>query len=898
MRITLKDVEENIKPLGNKLSYDREFIFDLLAAFGRASGNISRLRSGQLNVANDTETEVAQKNVLYFKETADSKNLYVIIDDLKSSPAVVRYSTRFVIVTDYKHLLAVDIKTGETLDIDIREISRHYTFFLPWAGMEKAQFIAENHADVKAAEKMSKLFDILISHNNYTTSDEWHTLTTFFTRLLFCFFAEDTNIFKKNQFINAVTSYTQEDGSDLKDFLKVLFASLDDKDKEGYPIYLAEFPYVNGQLFRDFTDIPDFNREARNLLIESSSKLDWSDINPDIFGSMFQAVVRPGDRTGLGQHYTSVPNIMKTIEPLFLDDLRDVFNESYDDTKKLENLLVRIGRIKVFDPACGSGNFLIIVYKELRRLEHAILARQGELSNGGIQQALFGSRINIENFYGIEIDDFAHEVAILSLWLAKHQMNIEFAEKFGIELPLIPLKEAGNIVQGNAALLEWTDVCPRRVDEEVYLIGNPPYLGSKRQEKPQKNDIERTFKPVTTKYKDLDYIAVWFYKGAKYISGTKSKLSFVSTNSISQGTQVAMIWPLMYQLDTRIIYAYTSFKWSNNAKGQAGVICVIVALASKENLPKEIFIFNNGVSRRVDHINAYLTDGSDVIVDRRSKPISSILPKMQLGNMAIDNGNFFFTRKERDELINKFPEMARYIRRVYGSYEYINSLERYCLWVERDATESASAIPEIRDIAERVRKFRSESKDAATRKLANSPYQFRESHTAKKHTIIIPRISSERRTYIPFGFIGAENIVTDLAQALYDADSYILALLSSRMHMTWVRAVAGRMKTDFRYSSSIVYNNFPIPPLQDSDISALEEKVFAVLDARENHSEMTLASLYDPDKMPNDLRVAHEELDEIVDNVYRKKPFENDEDRLAHLFSLYETMTASERQPK
>ena len=459
MSITLKDIENNVKPLGNQVSYNKDFIFDLLAAYGRSQGNITRLRNGQLNIADDSVNEVAQKDVVYFKPSVqiNSENLYLVIDDLKSSLTVVRYNTRFIIVTDYQYLLAVDIKTGETLDIKIRDIDKHYAFFLPWAGMEKAQFIAENHADAKAAEKMAKLFDSLVKYNGYKTASDWHTLNTFFTRILFCFFAEDVDIFKKNQFTNAIISCTQKDGSDLRIFLVDLFKSLDDEKKEKYPDQFSEFPYVNGRLFRESTLIPEFNKESRDLLIDLSSKLDWSGINPDIFGSMFQAVVRPGTRTGLGQHYTSVPNIMKAIEPLFLNELREELNEAYSDKKKLKRLLDRMNKIKVFDPACGSGNFLIIAYKELRKLEHAILERIGELSEG-TQQVLFGSNIDIKNFYGIEIDEFACKVAILSLWIAKHQMNIEFAEKFGIEIPLIPLKEAGNIFHYNANRIDWNTV--------------------------------------------------------------------------------------------------------------------------------------------------------------------------------------------------------------------------------------------------------------------------------------------------------------------------------------------------------------------------------------------------------------------------------------------------------
>lgn len=894
MRITLKDVEENIKSLGNKVAYNKDFIFDLLSVYGRSSGNITRLRNGQLNVAEDPVNEVAQKSVVYFKPTDDSKNLYVIIDDLQSSPTVVRYSTRFVVVTDYHQLLAIDTKTGETLDIDIREIDRHYTFFLPWAGMEKAQFIAENHADVKAAEKMAKLFDILITHNKYTTADEWHTLTTFFTRLLFCFFAEDTNIFEKNQFINAVVSYTQEDGSDLKDFLKVLFASLDDKEKDGYPAYLAAFPYVNGQLFRDFTDIPEFNKEARNLLIESSSKLDWSDINPDIFGSMFQAVVRPGERTGLGQHYTSVPSIMKTIEPLFLDELKDEFNKSYDDSKKLEQLLVRAGAIKVFDPACGSGNFLIIAYKELRKLEHAILERQGEL-NGGTQQVLFGSRINIENFYGIEIDDFAHEVAILSLWLAKHQMNLEFAEKFGVELALIPLKESGNIVKGNAARIDWRKVCPNSGNDEIYIIGNPPYVGSKLQTATQKKDYEYVFgKDFYSK--NLDYIALWFIKGANYIAGTQAQLAFVTTNSVSQGEHVGLMFPRIFSLDLEIGFAYTSFKWENNAKHNAGVTVSVVSLRNKSTKPK--YIFTDGVQIGVDNINGYLATGkSDLFINRRDHSMSG-LPDMVFGSMPRDGGFLVLSPTDRRSLLAQSEEAGKYIKKYLGSAEYIRGIERYCLWITSDQYDSASMIPGIRERLREVANNRAGSDAKSTRDYASRPYRFVQISYKATPSIIVPRVSSERREYLPIGYLDKDTVISDAANAIYDAEPYIFGLISSRMHMTWVRAVAGRLKTDIRYSSAIVYNNFPAPPLPEKEKQIIEEKVFTVLDARESHPEKTLAEMYDPDKMPDDLRLAHQELDEVVDNIYRNKPFESDEERLSHLFDLYEIMTARERHNK
>ncbi len=890
MHITLKDVEEKVKPLGGQLSYNKNFIFELLTAYGRSQGNITRLRNGQLNVADDKDNEVAQKGVIYFKPTDVSDDeLYAVVDDLKSSAAVVRYSTRFVVATNYKKLLAIDTKTGEPLDINIREIDKHFSYFLPWAGMEKAQFINENHADVKAAEKMAKLFDILIAHNSYKTADDWHSLTTFFTRLLFCFFAEDTNIFKKNQFVNAVASYTQKDGSDLKDFLKVLFASLDDKDKDGYPGYLGAFPYVNGRLFSEFTAIPEFNKEARDLLIESSSKLDWSNINPDIFGSMFQAVVRPSERTGLGQHYTSVPNIMKTIEPLFLDELKDEFDKSYNDGKRLEQLLSRISGIKVFDPACGSGNFLIIAYKELRKLEHAILERQGELA-GYTQRVMFGSRIHIENFYGIEIDDFAHEVAILSLWLAKHQMNIEFAEKFGIELPLIPLKEAGNIVRGNATRVDWNKVCFNDQKTEIYLAGNPPYAGFKMQTRSQKEDMKEVFS-YRGDYKKLDYISCWFHKATTYIKDSQSAYAFVATNSINQGEHVGLLWPEILSADIEIGFAYQSFKWANNAKHNAGVTCVVVGVRNKSSKPRKIF--SDGLTHLATNINAYLVDGPDIIVHKRSKPISS-LPRMSLGNMPKDDGNLLLSRHDMEGLIGTEPLINDFIRPAVGAKEFLNGIDKWCIWITPKDYETAYSIKPIRSRIDKVRDFRLRSTDKSANSMAKTPYMFREQKVAKNHSIIIPTVTSEKREYIPIGVLDKKTVVIAPNNAIYDAEMYVFGLISSRMHVAWVRAIAGRLKTDFRYSSVIVYNNFPVPPLAEGEKKIIEGKVFGVLDARENHPEKTLATMYDPNKMPDDLRLAHRELDEVVDKIYRKKPFDNDEERLAHLFDLYETMTAKE----
>lgn len=894
-RLNLKAIEERVAPLAGRDGYDRDFIFDLLLAYGRAKGNITRLRNGSLNVAADPEREVAQKNVVYFREATG--DLLEELEALRVAPAVVKYSPRFVIVTDYLTMLALDTKTGENRTFPLREIDQHFTFFLPWAGMEKAQYIAETVADVRAAEKMGTLFDELSSANPglLNDPDQRHGLNVFFTRLLFCFFAEDTGIFADGQFTNAVGSHTLEDGSDTADFIRDLFAALDEPDPKNKPAHLRDFPYVNGRLFRadaHYT-VPRFTAKAREMLIALGRQI-WLDINPDIFGSMFQAIVTPGKRSNLGQHYTSVPNILKTIEPLFLDELKEEFEASFDSAKKLQKLLDRIARIKVFDPACGSGNFLVIAYKELRRLEHAILQRLGEL---GANDALFNeSRINIENFYGIEIDDFAVEVAILSLWIAKHQMNREFQQQFGISIPLIPLKETGKIRAGNATRIDWNEVCPNNGTDEIYLIGNPPYVGSSMQTAEQKADYPEVF--GTTKYpKKLDYISLWFIKGARYISGSRAELAFVSTNSITQGEHVGMLLPLLAEQNVEIGYAHTSFKWENNAKHNAGVTVVVVGLRSVSNAPK--YLFQSGIRTEVGSINGYLVDATDLVISRRSFPISGAFPKMSKGSQATDGGNLYLEPCEFAKLRSRAPNACQFLKRIVGSREFINGIDRFCFWVpDSEHQEAYKLFPELKARTDRVRRLRLESPDPGAQKLAATPWRFREQIGGKSDSIIVPSVSSERREYIPIGFLGPDTVISNLAFAVYDAEPWLFALLTSRMHMAWTRAVGGKMKTDYRYSNTIVYNNFPVPALSDVDKQNLTEKALRVLDVREYHCEKTLAELYDPDLMPDNLREAHKEVDDLVDSLYSARAYETDEDRLSDLFAMYEDMIAAEEAAK
>jgi hypothetical protein len=885
--MNIKNIEGKVSKILVPKEPDFEFVYDLLLAYGKAKPSITRLKKGTYNLATDKDTEIYWKNNLLFKHVPH-QDLHETIDDLKRSKYGTKYSPRFVIVTDFDQLLAVDMRTEETLDIPLAEIARHYAFFLPWAGMEKSQIQTENEADIKAAERMAKLYDEIIRIEDNAINDPQflHSLNIFFSRLLFCFFAEDTEVFEKSQFTRSISSHTQLDGSDLNDYLDELFSALDVEEKSDYPAHIAAFPYVNGGLFNKQTPVPKFSTKARRLILECG-ELNWSEINPDIFGSMIQAVVHPGQRAGLGMHYTSVVNIMKVIEPLFLEELKEELDHASGDRQKLENLLKRIYDIKVFDPACGSGNFLIIAYKELRKIEHEIIE---QLMEGKLALRI-NSGLKLENFYGIEIDDFAREIAVLSLWLAKHQMNIEFKNKFGKDIPLIPLKDTGYITCANAARIDWEKACPNNGTDEIYLIGNPPYQGAKRQDINQRSDYKFVFDGH--KYpKNLDYISLWFIKGKRYIENTNSKLAFVSTNSLVQGEQVSLLWPYVYEGNVEIGFAYTSFRWANSAKGNAVVTCVIIGLCNKSNEQKTLFI--DSLKLSVSHINSYLAPATDVVIGKRSHAISDI-PEMVYGNMPLE-GNFLkLNSLDKNKVLDARFGSERFIRRLVGGDAMLQGTERYCLWIENKDLDEAMLNPEIKARVNAVKKFRENAGEVA-KTLSTRPHQFRYRKTAKKSSIAVPCTTSERRSYMPCDIFNADVILDNSVQVIYDAESWVFGLVSSKMHMTWVKAVAGRLKTDLRYSSALAYNNYPVPSLSDKQKDMITNQVFQILDAREKYSENTLAELYDPEKMPDELRLAHDDLDEVIDRCYRVKSFDNDEDRLAYLFKLYEIMTQTQKE--
>lgn len=857
------------------------FIYDLLRAYDVSRASVSRLEKGEYNLARQ-EGEVLWKNRLFYSRI-DSDRLFGAMEAAAERADVQARNPRFLIVTDSETLLSRDTKTGETLDTALKDLPARFEFFLPWAGVEKTRVFHENPADIKAAEKMAVLYDEIIRANPAIEPGS-HDLNVFFARILFCLFAEDTGIFPKGIFSEAVGTYTAETGEDLPAFLTHLFRVLDTTDRDGVVFYLRDFPYVNGGLFEAEVEVPQFSRKARQILLESASGLDWSEINPDIFGSMIQAVVHEDQRGGLGMHYTSVPNIMKVIGPLFLDDLRDEFDRVKDSIPRLRRLLTRLSKMKFFDPACGSGNFLIVTYKEIRKLEMEIIARLEELKEQG---ELLLSQISLQQFYGIELDDFAHEVAILSLWLAEHQMNVAFQERFGRVQAYLPLKESGNIVQGNAARLDWEAVCPVGKDDEVYVMGNPPYLGFAFQSKDQKADKRLVFAEGSS-YKKLDYIAIWFVKGARYIRGRAAQCAFVSTASVSQGEQVDLLWPGIFALGLEIGFAYRPFPWSNNARGKAAVSVVIVGIRNRTDAPK--LLFGRGRSSRAINISPYLIPGSNLTVGGRSSPISA-LPAMSLGNKAFDFGHLIFKVGEKEEFLAHSPDARRYLRPLLGGDELLAGTLRWCLWIDDDECMAACSIPAIAERVQRVARDRAASSDSGTRALARRPHQFRDRNVAESFAIIVPETGSIRRDYIPVSVLPTGTIMSGNGYAIYDAEYWLIAMIGSYMHSVWMKTVGGRMKDDPRYGAKLCYNTFPFPLITDEQKAVLKQVARGVIAVREAHSEKTLADLYDPDLMPEDLRAAHGALDLAVDRCYRKKPFASDEERLQLLFAMYEQMT-------
>lgn len=888
--MAITEYEDQIQEIVSEPDHS-EFIYDFLGVYDIPRATVTKLRKGMNNLAKEAGA-VYLKNKLYFREGTgdlmqDYANLQERVDELGSKP-------RYLLVTDYQHLLAKDTKTNETLDIEFAKLPQYFDFFLAWNGIEKADFDKENPADVRAAERFAKLYDVVVKDNPDATRKG---LNLFLIRILFCLFAEDTNIFEHDLFTNRVKQMTADDGSNFDQFIGSLFGVLDFEKGQrpvDTPSWLNDFPYIDGDLFKDQHESLHFSAKSRKLIIEAGELLKWDQINPDILGSMIQAVASEDSRSHLGMHYTSVPNIMKVIKPLFLDGLREDFDSAKGNEDKLQQLYDRIGRIKFMDPACGSGNFLIITYKELRQLEIDILI---ELNNIGVS-TMYVPSVTLDQFYGIEIDDFACDITRLSLWIAEHQMNVKLHDQISDAVrPTLPLRHAGAVLNGNALEVRWSTVMAISNTEEAYIFGNPPYLGSKKQTDAQRSDIQRIMNGVQGS-RTLDYISGWFMKGARYIAGSKAKLGFVSTNSIVQGEQVAVLWSEVRALGVEIESAYSNFKWNNSAKNNAKVIVVIVQLASSDMIKDKKLFLGDSV-KHVSNISFYLSEGESTLVHKRSENLNKGLPELLFGSMPNDGGGLIFTQDEYDETVQMYPELEPVFKKFIGAQEFINGFHRYALWLNKNDYETFANNPVVKERISQSRKHRLSSKAITTRKLAQTPYRFSSLHETSNQTIVIPSASSSNRLYVPMGIVGNDTVVSNLAYAIYDAPIWLLGLLESKMHMVWLSAVGGRLKTDYRYSTGLVYNTFPVPALSERRKDEIESLVFNIIDIREEENG-TLAELYgsplaekNSKPMNSRLAAAHQVLDNVVDKAYKSEGFKDDSQRLALLLKMYEERVKS-----
>ena len=884
--------------------------YELLYSFGKSERDIERYKEGKGILK--TFDGLLIKGLLCYR-AAKTRYMTDCLERLKCDQMVIKAAPKIVAVSNGKSIIAYDMREKDTYENTLERLHCDFAFFYPLMDVERVHYVDENPADVKAAEKLAKLHDELRAYNDFDSDSDLHDLNIFITRLLFCFFAEDTGIFEEGLFTSSIIRYTKEDGSDLADYLDESFNVMDLAHRRRDTLSMVkQFPYVNGGLFSKHIQIPRMGAKARRIIIECG-ELNWKDINPDIFGSMIQAVVNPEVRATQGMHYTSVPNIMKVINPLFLDELRGEYNkmkERFDKVEQLwnlrgikqkeynaecksiirdgNNLLKRMSVMKFFDPACGSGNFLIITYKSLRWLEMDILKLQKQCQGEGGQMFVDNSVIRLDQFYGIELLDFPHEVAMLSLWLAEHQMNTKLNEEFGVNTKALPLKNITQIVCGNACRLDWNVVCPHTKDEEVFVFGNPPYLGSRRQDSGQKKDMELVFKED---YGELDYIACWFMLGARYINSSKAKYAFVSTNSICQGLQVALLWKRILNNNVNINFAYKSFKWTNNAKYNAGVTCVIVGVCC--DAKQKRYIYDKEQFREVTNISPLLMDGPTIFVSTQIRPLNKNVPQMNFGNMPADGGQLILTDEEKGYLVSQDERLSDYCLPLIGADDFINGRRRWCIWLYDKDKDVYMQIPEIKRRVNNVVEIR---KKSSRPNLAEIPHLFAQiTQPLGNNLIVVPSTSSENRKYIPIGYVDKNNIVANSCMVIGTNDMSLFGILTSAMHMVWVKTVGGRLKTDYRYSAQLCYNTFPFPKISAAKKKEIADAAEDILVTREFHVGKTLAELYDPEKMPQDLLEVHEKLDDIVESCYPGYPFANDEARLECLFRMYEKMTSKKQ---
>ena len=906
------EIEEAISRLAEQPFDAAEFPYAFLEAFGNKETTIKRLRSGNSNKSDIGG--VLQTNNIHIKTCAQGE-VTATLAGLRESPATTRAKTKFILATDGEEFQAENLVDGDIVVCGYADFPDHFGVFLELAGISTVRQIRESAFDIKATGRLNRLYMQLINDNpGWVTSERRHEMNHFMARLIFCFFAEDTDIFSgENLFTETIERMSEKDSSNTHEVIGELFRAMNTKTNERVAAGIARwadvFPYVNGGLFSDSSDVPCFSKITRSYLLHIGS-LDWTKINPDIFGSMIQAVADDEERGSLGMHYTSVPNILKVLNPLFLDDLRKKLDETGDNTRKLLNLRNRMSRIRVFDPACGSGNFLVIAYKQMREIEAEINKRRGEADRK--------SDIPLTNFRGIELRDFSAEIARLALIIAEYQCDVLHRGQKEALRDFLPLDAMNWITCGNALRLNWLSICPstgtsvkvhgddlfhtsrdeaeidfKNEGGETYICGNPPYLGSTWQSTNQKKDLKAIFDGRVKSWKSLDYVAGWFMKAADFGQHTDCTAAFVSTNSVCQGQQVPILWPAIFSTGHHINFAHTSFKWANLASNNAGVTVAIIAISNMSNQTRRLYGLNaegKTVMKEVENINAYLVAGPNVNIKKAIKSPTD-RHEMSFGNKPVDGGNLLLTSGQVEALDLTPNQQDRLIRRIFGSSEFIQGKERFCLWIENGHLEEAQSIASIRKRIDACRSMRLKSRDAGTQKLGKRAHQMREMNIGKRHTIVVPAISSENRNYLPCGLLPPGNIVSNKCYALYDAPLWNMALIASRIHLVWIATVCGKLETRYSYSNTLGWNTFPVPKLTEKNKADLTRCAEDILLAREAHFPATIAELYKPDAMPENLRAAHERNDEVLERIYIGRRFRNDTERLEKLFELYTKMT-------
>ena len=879
--MNLEKIEKNLEKLVQDFKKEN-FIYDFLLAFDQPKATINRLKKGTYNLSNKNY-ELIWKKKIYFYQVSDKEDVHNIIDELSKDSETKKNKIRFLIVTDFKNFLSKDLKTNDSLDIKLTKLSENIGFFLPLLGREKMNLEIENPADIKAANQMGNLYDQILKDNqNYDLNKHRGHLNLFFTRLLFLYYADDSEIFKKNQFLNVISNFTNEDGADLSVFFNSLFYTLDNQIRDNLPNYLKEFPYVNGNLFNGKINLPNFTKITRQMIIKGAT-LDWHMINPDILGSMLQAVVSIEEREEDEMHYTSVSNILKVIGPLFLDDLKEKIEIADKDEKKLKTILKFIYNLKIFDPACGSGNFLIIAYKQLCFLEIKIFEKLLEINSEDWKMSVSG--ISLNQFYGIEKSNYATETSKLSLWLAEHQMNLSFKEIFGTIKPALPLSETGKIKCDNSINVDWDKFCQyEKKTSHIYIIGNPPFKSFSERNNSQQEDVIK----ILNKKTKMDYVGLWFIKGSDFINKiVNSSLALVSTNSINQGEQVNLLWSIIFKHNIEIIFAHKSVKWKNNARGNGGVTVSIIGLKRVSNIKKKLYIKDQEFICK--NINPYLINSEAKFVIKRRNSLSN-LPKMTLGDMAKDGGNLVLDKQEYLDIIKVNQDYKKFFKRFIGGTDFINNTERWCIWCDERLYKECKDIPFFLDRFKKVENSRKNSKKEATAIHSKTPYKFVEIRKKFVDALIVPIVSSESREYFPVGFVNKDFIMTATLQVIYQPDLYLFSIISSRMHRLWGQIVGGGLETRISYSSELIYNTFPIQNLDIVKKKKLSSLALAVMDEREKDSEKNISDLYDPNKMPLGLKNLHQKIDQEVELCYKTNDISSDNERIEILFNLYENM--------